>query len=59
MHLPAVAALIAGERVDDRPIEVEPVPGTPHYVIRNGRHRLLAALIAGHADVPCQLVTLD
>lgn len=53
MHLPAVASLVDGTRTDTRPIEVEAVPGTPHYVIRNGRHRFMAAAALALPDVEC------
>lgn len=53
LHLPAVAALLDGSRVDDRPLDVAAVDGTPHYRIRNGRHRYVAALARGDRDIPC------
>jgi hypothetical protein len=52
-----IAALVVGEKVDDRLIEIRPV-GTqpPAYVIVNGRHRFLAAVLAGERRVACALV---
>jgi hypothetical protein len=51
-----VAALVAGEKVDDRLIEVEPVSTHPPvYAIVNGRHRFLAAVLAGERRVACAL----
>lgn len=57
-HLPLapdhVDRLRAGALVDERPIEVEPAGEA--FVIRNGRHRFLAAVLAGQLDVECVLV---
>lgn len=55
MHPPSVLDLLEGRRVDDRPLEVEPVHGTPYFVIRNGRHRFLAAVLAALPLVRCVL----
>lgn len=56
MSMTSVLALISGERVDDRPIEVEHVTGTPYYRIVNGRHRYMAAVAQAQPTVRCMLV---
>lgn len=55
LHLPAVLALVSGERQDGRPLEVEPIPETPFFRIRNGRHRFVAALAEQRATVRCEI----
>jgi len=55
-HAPIDSARVAA-LVDDRMIEVRPL-GThwpPTYVIVNGRHRFLAAVLAGEQQVDCRL----
>ncbi len=53
MHLPAVVALVEGSRTDERPIEVEPASGGPYFVIRNGRHRFMAAVALAYPGIDC------
>jgi hypothetical protein len=57
LHLPGVLAILAGDVAGDRtrPLTVEPIPGTPHYRIRNGRHRLVSALVEQRPTVRCDV----
>jgi hypothetical protein len=55
MYAPAVLAMLDGTRVDPRPIEVQAIPGTAFYRIRNGRHRFVHALLTGETHAACWL----
>jgi hypothetical protein len=55
IYLPAVLAMLDGTRTDPRPIEVQAIPGTAFYRIRNGRHRFVYALLVGETHAACWL----
>lgn len=54
LHLPAVLDLLAGRRVDERPLEVAELPGGLLEVL-NGRHRYVSALISGAPDLEVEV----
>lgn len=56
LHWPAIRSLVTGKRKDHRPIDIEPLedePGT--WLITNGRHRVMAAVILGKSHIRCQV----
>lgn len=55
MDLVHVLRLTLGAHTDDRPLEVEAIPDTDLWLIRNGRHRYISALLAGTPHLLCQV----
>jgi hypothetical protein len=55
MSWQAVRDLVLGMRVDNRPVEIVPLPGIDgKWRITNGRHRFVAAMMRGKSHIRCQ-----
>lgn len=49
----SLAYLMRSTSEDPPPITIRPIDKTPHMRIIDGRHRYLAAIIAGRPDIEC------